>query len=94
MLKNISKKTIVIVAAVLIVMAVGGYFYLANLIKSKNTPETNSIENTGEATDKIIEGAIKGVLPSLQINPLENKPDINPADKANPIKNIKTNPFE
>lgn len=94
MLKNISKKTIVIIAAVLIVMAVGGYFYLANLIKSKNALETNSIENAEDAADKIIEGAVKGVLPSLQTNPLENKPDINPATKANPIKNIKTNPFE
>ncbi|MDO8552652.1 MAG: hypothetical protein Q7S01_03955 [bacterium] len=26
--------------------------------------------------------------------PLENKPDINPADKANPFKSVKTNPFE
>ena len=94
MLKNISKKTIVIVAVVSIVMAVGGYFYLTNLIKSKNAPETNSIENAGKAADKIIEGATKGVLPSLQTNPLENTPDINPAAKANPIKNIKTNPFE
>lgn len=26
--------------------------------------------------------------------PLENKPDLNPADKANPFKGVKTNPFE
>lgn len=94
MLKNISKKTIVIIAVVLIVIAVSGYFYWSNLKESKNAPETNPIENVEKATDKIIEGAVKGVLPSLQTNPLENKPDINPATKANPIKNIKTNPFE
>lgn len=27
-------------------------------------------------------------------NPLEKKPDLNPADKTNPFANIKTNPFE
>ncbi len=26
--------------------------------------------------------------------PLEKMPDINPADKANPFKSVKTNPFE
>ncbi|MDO8481708.1 MAG: hypothetical protein Q7S75_01325 [bacterium] len=26
--------------------------------------------------------------------PLENKPDLNPVDKANPFKGVKTNPFE
>ena len=34
------------------------------------------------------------VLPSVSTNPLDNKPDINPADQTNPFKNIKTNPFE
>ncbi len=94
MLKNISKKTIAIIAIALIVMAVSGYFYWSNLKESKNAAELNSVENASEVTDKIIDEATKGVLPSLQTNPLENKPDINPAAKANPIKNIKTNPFE
>ena len=91
MFKNISKKTIIIIAAVLIAIVAGVYFYWSNL---KTAPEANSIENAEDAANKIIEGATKGVLPSLQTNPMENKPDINPADKANPIKNIKTNPFE
>ncbi len=26
--------------------------------------------------------------------PLEKKPDINPVDKTNPFKSVKTNPFE
>ncbi len=26
--------------------------------------------------------------------PLENKPDVNPVDKTNPFKDVKTNPFE
>lgn len=34
-------------------------------------------------------------LPSIENpNPIENKPDLNPIDKTNPYKNIKTNPFE
>ena len=86
-----SRKTIIIIiiAAMLIVSAIGVWFYLAH-IKNKNTPGTNA----EDAINKIIDGAAKGVLPSLQTNPLGNKPDINPANRANPIKNIKTNPFE
>ena len=34
------------------------------------------------------------VVPSVSTNPLDNKPDINPVDQANPFKNVKTNPFE
>jgi len=37
---------------------------------------------------------IEGVLPALQPNALENKPDINPMNAANPIGDIKINPFE
>ena len=52
------------------------------------------MEDLGNAVEKITDSATKGVLPSLETNPLENKPDINPADQANPYKDIKTNPFE
>ncbi len=27
-------------------------------------------------------------------NPLQNKPDLNPVNKTNPFKELKTNPFE
>ncbi|MCL5011003.1 MAG: hypothetical protein M1127_02225 [Patescibacteria group bacterium] len=96
MAQNISKKTIIIIiAAVLAIgLAVGGYFWWNNLKKSEERPGTKVLENAQEATDKITEDVTKGVLPSIQTNPLENKPDINPAGNANPIKNIKTNPFE
>ena len=89
-----NKKALIIIIAVILIIAlgVGGYFYWSK--KNKADTGAKALENIGEATEKITESAMKGVLPSLQTNPLENKPDINPANKANPYKNIKTNPFE
>ena len=85
------KETLIIIAAVLLVgLIVGGYFLWKNPISSEN----KALENAGEAAEKITESATKGVLPSIGANPLENKPDVNPADKANPFKNIITNPFK
>ncbi len=85
------KKTIIIAAVLLLILSgVGGFFYW----KSKTNAGINALEKMGDAAGKIVDSATKGVLPSIQINPLENKPDLNPADKANPYKDIKTNPFE
>ncbi|MEK9135430.1 MAG: hypothetical protein AAB451_04035 [Patescibacteria group bacterium] len=83
-----NKKTLVIIIAIvsIITLSVGGYFYWHKKNISKKT-------ETASPAEKIIDNAVKGVLPSLGTSPLENKPDINPADKANPYKNIKTNPF-
>jgi len=92
-----NKKTLIIliilIAIVLLAaLGAGGYIYWNKWKKSK--AGTEALEKAGEAAEKIIESATKGVLPSVGVDPLENKPDINPADKANPFKNIKTNPFE
>ncbi|MBU2539784.1 hypothetical protein KJ786_01320 [Patescibacteria group bacterium] len=92
-----NKKTliilIVLIAAILLIaLGVGGYIYWNKWKKLE--AGKNALEKAGSAVEKIIEGASKGVLPSLGVDPLEDKPDINPADKANPFKNIKTNPFE
>jgi len=91
-----SKKIIIaIVAAVLFIgLVVGGYVYLNSQKKSKETPQINALKKAEQAAEQITEEATKGVLPSLETNPLENKPDVNPASNANPIKDIKTNPFE
>ncbi|MEK9153266.1 MAG: hypothetical protein AAB723_01555 [Patescibacteria group bacterium] len=89
------KIIIAIVAIVLLIgLGVGGYLYWNSQKKSESTPATNAIEKAGEAAVQITEEATKGVLPSIETNPLENKPDVNPASQANPIKDIKTNPFE
>ena len=87
-----NKKIIIIIAAAVLVaiivgLSIGLYFYFKN-------KALNALEKSKGTAEKITEGATKGVLPSLETNPFENKPDINPADKANPIKNIKTNHFE
>ena len=89
------KKEILMIAAVvlLIGLAIGGYFWWNNW-KNSVSSGNKALESAGEAADKITEGATKGVLPSIGTNPLESKPDINPADKANPFKNIITNPFQ
>ncbi|MDD5356347.1 MAG: hypothetical protein PHY56_07425 [Candidatus Omnitrophica bacterium] len=87
-----NKKTLTItIAAVLVIaLAVVIYFYW----KSKTNTGISALDQMSEARDKLNESATRGVLPSIQTNPLENKPDINPADKANPYKNTTTNPFE
>ena len=93
-METAKKETLIIIATVLLIgLIVGGYF-LWNNWKKSNNPETTILEKAGEAANKIIESATKGVLPSIGTNPLENKPDVNPADKANPFKNIITNPFK
>lgn len=89
------KKTFLImsIAAILLVaLGIVGYLYLTKwriAIAGKD-----ALEKTGEAAEKLVEDASKGVLPDIGANPLENKPDVNPVDKANPFKDIKTNPFE
>lgn len=90
-INKMNKKTLAIISTVILIIAlgVGGYFYWKSKAnKGEKTPETAA----GPA-EKLTEGATRGVLPSIQTNPLENKPDLNPADKANPYTNIKTNPF-
>ena len=85
-----SKKIIfvIIVGVLLVVLIIGWYFYWINFKK----PATQNFLENNTAED-ITDSANQGVLPSLQTNPLEDKPDVNPADKANPFKDIKTNPF-
>lgn len=92
-----NKKTLVVLIiliaiVLLIAIGTGGYIYWNKWKKLQ--AGKNALEKAGDAAEKIIEGASKGVLPSLGADPLKNKPDINPADKTNPFKNIKTNPFE
>jgi len=84
-----NKKIIVIASIIVVVLLIAllsGYFYWTSYKKSGTTGIFGSAED-------IANSAARGVLPSIGANPLENKPDVNPADKANPFTNIKTNPF-
>jgi len=92
-METAKKETLIIIAAVLLIgLIVGGYFLWNNWKNSASGKKT--LEKAGEAAEKITESATKGVLPSIGTNPLENKPDVNPVDKANPFKNMITNPFK
>ena len=88
------KKSILtlIVVVIVIGLVIGGYFYWKKYIKV--SPEIKAVENAGDSAQKITDSATQGILPEINANPLENKPEVNPVDKTNPFKDIKTNPFE
>lgn len=83
-------KTQAIIIVILIIAAISGYL-VWELFFQKSAEE-----KVGDVTDKSIEAATGGTLPTFdtQSNPLEEMPEINPVDKANPFKGITTNPFE
>ncbi len=90
-----SKKTIILLIAGIMILGIGGYFlWTIYLWPNFFSPESRALKSAGKAAEAISESATQGVLPSIDTNPLENKPDINPADKVNPFKDVKTNPFE
>ena len=82
-----NKKIIVVIVVILVVaIAVAGYLFLS----SKNSTE---IDWQHQPNYKITN---QGVLPSIGegIDPLQNKPNMNPVDVSNPFRSVKTNPFE
>lgn len=85
------KKIVLVSLAIVFVLALalGAYFYWPK-------PGTPSPTPTPEqaAGDLLIDNVNQAVLPDLNSNPLQNKPDINPAEQGNPFNNVKTNPFE
>ena len=68
----------------IILAAIGIFLYVKSLSAKKVSPGYFDYSKIAPQNN----------LPSINNNPLENKPDLNPASKANPIKDIKTNPFE
>ncbi len=84
---GMNKKTIFMIIAVVVIIAlgVGGYFYWK---KTKTTPQEQILQTIGETGEILGKNAAQGVLPSI------NNPDVNPISKTNPFKDIKTNPFE
>ena len=96
--QDISKKSQIIrfvAGAVAAIILIIGAYILWNVL-NRNTMDTRSenLQEGSSAAEKITEKATDGVLPSVTVNPLENKPDLNPVATANPFKDIKTNPFK
>ena len=87
------KKTIAAIIVSSVVLVVLAVSIIAGTLYWMEKAKTQVLPGGGAAED-ITNSATKGVLPSIQTNPLENKPDVNPAGKANPFKDIKINPFE
>lgn len=82
-----NKKIIIIVSATALLFTVLIAWYIVRNISIKNSSSTSQDQsNVNQAT--------KGALPSISTNPLEDKPNLNPAEQSNPIKEVKTNPFE
>jgi len=53
---------------------------------ASQSPAIETADTAQAITDDIVD--------SLVTNPAENKPDINPVEGTNPIRKVKTNPFE
>jgi flagellar basal body-associated protein FliL len=99
------KNTLIIISSLigLIIIAFILFVFLFSLNKktaptgklptAKESTQTTQITIPETETD-ISETATQGVLPEINTNPLEEKPDLNPADKTNPFKEVTTNPFE
>ena len=90
-----NKKTavMVLIASAFLILAILGialYFWFNGAFRNRGPIK---LESQG-AAEKIIEGATKGTIPSFSNNPLENSPNINPAENSNPVSKIKVNPFE
>lgn len=78
-----NKKIVIVIIILVVVILLVGYLFLS----SKTQPEP--VGNIGQIINQ-------GVLPSIGegINPLQNKPNMNPVDASNPFRSVKTNPFE
>jgi len=85
---------IIIILAIIVILSLIGFFVWNKFYKK--SPAEKTIEKAGETAEIITESATQGILPSLNTtaNPYENVSETNPVEKANPFKNIKTNPFE
>lgn len=82
-----NKKILIVVSATVLLFAVLISWYIVWNISIKNSSSTSQDQSN-------VNQAIKGALPSISTNPLEDKPNLNPAEQSNPIRKVKTNPFE
>lgn len=86
--------TVGLVAAAAVVVLVVLYLLLSG---EKKTAEQTAVETTQEAVQGAAQSATQGTLPETltnpQSNPAEKLPEVNPINRTNPFKEIKTNPF-
>ncbi len=75
---------------VAILIAVLGFLYLNN----QNNRISSPLISSPTSTDAVKQNIEQGVSSFGSVNPLREKPNINPSDNANPLKSLKTNPFE
>ncbi|TSC75728.1 MAG: hypothetical protein G01um101430_222 [Parcubacteria group bacterium Gr01-1014_30] len=75
-------------AVILALLAVAGFLFWRN-------PTGPSVVEPFSGPEES-EGSTYGTLPETKslTNPLENTPELNPIDKANPFKDVYKNPFE
>ncbi|MDE1970267.1 MAG: hypothetical protein KGI50_01690 [Patescibacteria group bacterium] len=83
---------IFLVFIAIIVFIVGGFIFWKYKSNKKLTPPpaSSGLEQT------VASSVTQGVLPSLNnsLTPLQNQPNLNPIQTANPFTTIKTNPFK
>ena len=84
-------KEIILIAVAVVLVAAGVVWYFAF-----RQEEQASEEKAAESLERAVESAGAGTLPEINplSNPLEKMPDVNPVNRANPFKDVKTNPFE
>ncbi len=90
------KKTIIliIVAVILAIgLSIGGYFYWKSSRNVISTGQQKALNDAMNAAESLTDSINRGILPDINTNPLENQPEINPAS-ANPLKDLRVNPFE
>ncbi len=80
-------KLLVVVIIAFAVLIIGGCFYFMQKGPGKELPTTTTL-----SPEVLIQKSIEGFNPLT--NPLEDKPNLNPVEKANPMKDLKLNPFE
>ncbi|MFA6355414.1 MAG: hypothetical protein WCW65_03245 [Candidatus Paceibacterota bacterium] len=87
-----SKKYIIIVSVLLVLVLIGGAYYWQVKRQKSEAEQALKEVNTGVASE-----VSDGTLPALDggaINPMDGAQSANPYEEANPFSKVKTNPFE
>lgn len=92
------EKTAIIILVIMVAVAAAGYgawrFFGVKSQPTTQEEKTQAPSSQGAAQEAATSSY--GTLPEIEsvTNPLENSPDLNPVERANPFKDIYTNPFK